>query len=672
MPSGRPKKLKSIDSVDKVTTHLKQKEIIKAVANALIIQDTPDLDVWSDENRFLPPETSSEHGKWRTSRFPFLRRIMKCLSASSIAREVVFVKGGQLGGTECAINWLLYSTVCEPGPSAYVQKTIDAVKAFVKQKFRPAIRHCNAVDYTLGDKKPTGYSNAILDMGYPGGFISFGPANSSDFLKSKSLLRGVLDEEDQYELSIDNQGSPRLMLKKRMANFPNSKLFRISTPVLKELSTIEPGFHEGSEELYYVPCPNCNPEANDTKFMFAIEHDNIKWSKEINPKTNAPVKVWCECPSCGYEIDEAKHKTWMLKNGDWFSTKNYADPDTPLSRYRAGDVEFPSFRLPSFYSPLGFYSWYDAAHDFLEYKRTGDISLLQVYINQCCAETFSLTGSDIDHTGLYLRRESYCGSKNLFDVPNEGLCLTAGVDVQDDRLEVEVVAWGILEESWSIDYKVLPGDTALTGNIYGMLPNGQPTVWRLLHDYLSKRWRHESGVDMPVEVTMIDSGGHRSDEVHQFCRPRENLRVWPIKGQGGWGNGLWRRSTRRHEKYKTIDYRLFVDELKSKLYAFLRIQDPGPGYCHFPKKDVYSEKYFRGLTCERLKTRIVRGQQQLYWDTPPGARNEPLDCRNYAYAAFSAYGIDLFKRASVGLQSIFGNMAAPVRKLQRRKGSSGL
>lgn len=645
--------------------------VAQSFCSAIQFNRTIDLDEWADLYRILPRETSSEYGQWSTDRFPFLRRIMKCMSPSSIAREIVGMKGAQLGFTELGINWILYNAHCNPGPLGYVQKTDDAVKDFSGQKLKPSIKACDAVRYTLGDDKPVGYANSYKYKAYPGGYTSLGPANSTSFLKSKSWRDGFMDEEDEYEATIGGQGSPRKILQKRMVNFPDRKLVRVSTPVLEELSTIKPGYDEGSQEQYYVPCPHCNPEADEHGFMFLIEWDTIRWSKELDTKTGNPKYSWCECPACSGKIDEAAHKTWMLAKGDWYSTKNIEDPDTPLPRYKVGDVVNPSFRLPSFYSPYGFYSWQDAVNDWHEYLRTRDVNLLQVFINQTCAETFTLVGGDINHTGLYNRRETYDSKANRFDVPLGTLCLTAGADVQDDRIEVEVVGWGLLEENWSVDYVVLPGDTEQMGDARGMLANGRPSVWRLLDEYLLKKFRHETGVDLPIECTMVDCG-HKSDQVHRFCAPRHHRRVYPVKGKGGWGNGFFRRAKRLHEKYKTIDYLAFVDELKTKTYAMLTIDEPGPGYCHFPKRPAYDEKHFRALTCERRKTKIVSGQRKLYWEAPSGARNEQLDVRNYATVAFLAYPVNLQQRANRGVDALFG-VARPVGpRKPRRRGSPGL
>lgn len=593
---------------------------------------------------------------------------MKLMSPSSCARETAVVKGAQLGFTELGINWALYNAHMNPGPMGYVQKTEDAVKDFSGQKLKPSIKACSAVYRTLGDGKPVNYSNSYSYKAYPGGFLSLGPANSTSFLKSKSWRDAFMDEEDEFAMNISSQGSPRKILQKRMVNFPDAKLVRVSTPVTDELSTIQPGYEEGSMEQYYVPCPNCNPSGDDTGFMFLLEFETMRWSKKLDPTTGNPMDVWCECPGCGGRIDEADHKTWMLAFGDWFSTKNVLDPDEPLPRYRVGDVARPSMRIPSWYSPYGFFSWQDGVNDWHEYLRSRDSNLLQVFVNQTCAKTYNASGGDIDHTGLYSRREMYGDTRAPCDVPADAAVLTCGADIQDDRIELEVVAWGMFDESWSVDYVVIVGNTEQMGDRYGMLPNGQPSVWRLLDEYLFRTFKHQTGVAMPIEMTFIDSG-YKSDQVHKFCAPRHHRRIYPIKGKSGWGNGFYRRAKKPHEKYKTIDYLLFVDELKSRFYKMLTISDMGPGYCHFPKKAIYSESYFKGLTCERLRTKMVSGSKKLFWDAPSGSRNEPLDCRNYATAARMAYAVRIQERLIKGLQQVFSQ---PKKTIRLRRGSKGL
>lgn len=675
--AGRPKK--EIKFVRELQLNTKLKELRTVWYETLKRETTLDLDEWSDLYRIIPSEASSEPGPWVTQRFPFLRRIMKCLSPSSIAEHIAVMKGNQLGFTEVSICWELYKAVCWPGPSLYSQKTDDDCKDFSNQRLKPSIHACEAVYEILGKGKPKHYANSWDNKAYPGGFFVLGGA-TDNFLKSKPVRTGTMDEEDGYDLNIGKQGAPHRLLAKRMVNFPDKKLYRLSTPVLKELSTIEPAFERGSQERYYVPCPHCNPEGDENGFMFWLKWSYIKWSKELT-KEGYPADTWLECPNCAEAIYETVHKTWMLDNGDWFSVKGFEDEiaSTPEEeyrlKYRVGDVKNPTFHISALYSPLGFFSWSEAVEEWFDYKKTNDINLLQVFINQTLAETFELEGHELSYNHLFRRRERYC-SKNEFMVPLNALCLTAGVDVQDDRLELEVVGWGLFDENWSIDYVVIPGDTAMMGNRNGMLQSGQPSVWRLLDEYLSKTFVHASGVEMPIEVTMIDAQ-HNTHEVRTFCRLREHRRIFPVHGKEGWGKGLWAVTRRRHDVYKTFDYTAYTDELKTRLYAQLAINDPGPSFCHFPRNHIYSEKYFKGLTSETKDVKLVNGKKKLYWRLAPGARNEPLDCRNYATVALFAYPVDLKSRFEKGLGKIFpavgtnrGTYGQKPRR--RRRGSTGL
>jgi len=423
-------------------------------------------------------------------------------------------------------------------------------------------------------------------------------------------------------------------------NFPARKLFRMSTPKIKEPSTIEPAYLFGSQEQYYIPCPHCNPDGHPDGNAFVIKWDMIRWSKEINKKTGVPADVWLECPFCNVRIEETS-KTWMLARGGWYSTKGAPEGE----RYRVEDsVEDRSFQISSLYSPYGFFSWRDAVKEWFEYKATNDVNMLQVFINQTLGESFTLVGQEISSHALAARCEEY-GPEYGYDVPQGGLLLTAGVDVQEDRLECEIVAWGLYDESWGIEYVVFPGDTNQLGDASGMTADGQPSVWLLLDQYLMRRFKHKSGVEMPIEMTMIDAR-YRSEVVHIFCRLRESRRVYPVKGKDGWGYGLFQPSRKRHERFATFPYIAYVDELKTKLYSFLQIEQPGPGFCHYPKRACYGDKYFKGLVSETRKTKMVGGRPKLYWDLAPGARNEPIDCRNYAYVGRLAYPVDMHQRAA--------------------------
>lgn len=659
---ARPKK--QIREVELVSTEYKLRKLRRVFFQSLQPSEYLDLDEWADRYRVLPSETSAEAGLWSTARFPFLRTIMKCLSPSSPCRSVVAMKGAQLGFTECSINWILYCADAHPGPMMYAQATDGAAVDFSKQKLAPSIAACQRVFFSLGYGKSGRLSDTIEDKGFPGGFIVIGPANSEKFTRSKSVRWAIADEEDSYTPDSDGGGSPIKNIQKRQVTFNDRKIFRLSTPKIKETSTIEPAYEFGSQEQYYVPCPHCNPTGDHAGNMFVIAWDDIRWSKTVDKRTELPTDVWLQCPQCGERIEEIS-KTWMLDHGEWFSTKGEE------LRYRVDPkTENRSFQISSLYSPYGFFSWRDAVQEWFEYKKTNDRNILQVFINQTLGESFTLEGQEVSSHALQARCEEY-GQAYGFDVPLGGLLLTAGVDVQDDRIECEVVAWGLHDESWGIEYSVFPGDTNQLGDHSGTTADGQPSVWLLLDNYLRKKFRHRSGVELGIECTMIDSG-FRSENVHTFCRLRESRRIFPVKGREGWGFGLYQASRKRHERFGTFLYTAYVDEVKAKIYGALAIDTPGAGYCHFPKSDRYGEKYFRGLVSESRKTKLVNGRAKLVWVAAPGARNEPLDCRGYATVARHVYPVDLAQRArAVGIlpQPVDAPMSRPSRK---RVASAGL
>ena len=206
------------------------------------------------------------------------------------------------------------------------------------------------------------------------------------------------------------------------------------------------------------------------------------------------------------------------------------------------------------------------------------------------------------------------------------LFLTAGVDVQDDRFEVEVVGWGEGAECWGIRYQKIFGD---------MLSD---QVWQDLDDFLLRSWRKADGTEYTLLATCIDSGGHHTDEVYRFAKDRLNRRIFAIKGMGGAGVPYIRNPS-KNNRVKTNLFIIGVDAGKTSIYQRLEVKTPGPNYCHFPSNPEagYDENYFKGLTAEKKVVRFVKGHLKEYWEIKDKEhkRNEPLDLRNYALAALS-------------------------------------
>lgn len=523
---------------------------------------------------------------------------MDLLSPQSPVQYVSVMKGAQLGFTEAALNFVLYTIDHSPAPMLFVQKTIDNVNRLSKQRLDKSIKLCPEVLGKVGEIRSRDSQNTILMKNFPGGILILGGANSAASLRSMPIQNVVLDEEDSYESDIQEEGSPSELAIARTRNFPRRKVFRLSTPAIKETSVIEPSYESGSMERYHVPCPFCGG-------MQVIWWSNIVYDNE-NPET-----AKLRCVHCKRLISE-HHKPQMLAE-----CEDYANPESPGARWIAEDPDNPhkSFHISGLYSPLGFFSWRDAAAIWIKANKTYDKALLKVFVNTVLGETWTEAGKSIEASWISRRKEPYAA-----EVPQGVLLLTAGVDVQDDRLEVEIVGFGMNEESWSVDYRVLMGDTETS------------FVWEQLDQLLGAGFSFGAGeVRVPIAITAIDSG-HRAEVVYKYCKAREFRRVYPVKGQDGFGKGYIRRPKARNDHGVWL-FTAFVDELKSKFYSQLQVEAAGPGFCHFPESSPYNDNYFIGLTSERLITSRRGGRAVLRWEVAKGRRNEPLDCRVYAMAA---------------------------------------
>lgn len=600
-------------------------------ADELLPPERLTLSEWSDRYREIPAEGAAEPGRWRTSRFPFLKRIMDLLSPSDSTQRITVIKGSQLGFTECAINFILYTIDHSPAPMLYVQPTLDTVKRFGKQRLEPSIRLCDQANSKLAPVKSRDSSNTASIKSFPAGVLIMGGANSAAGLRSMPIQNLLIDERDSYPEDLEGEGDPAELAIRRTSNFPRRKIFDFSTPKIRETSRIEPAFEAGSMERYHVPCPEC-------KHKQVLYWPSFEWDGDDH---NSIRYICVKCKARIYEHS----KTWMLEHGKWIAE----DPDN----------EHKSLQISGLYSPLGFFSWAEAAEMFIRWSRTFDKTILKVFVNTVLGETWRETGRSIESAWVRKRKEPYAS-----EVPSGALMLTAGADIQEDRIEVEVVGWGAFEESWSIDYAVFMGDTEVS------------QVWGDLDAYLKRTWRHASGADVPIVCSAIDSG-HRAKVVYKFCRPREFRRIYPVKGFDGFGKGHIRKPKHRNDDGVWL-FNVFVDEVKSKIYSQLQIGDPGPGYCHFPLYEEpkernpmrdgprfakYDEDYFRGLVSETLESRRRNGRKVLRWMLPKGRRNEPLDCRAYAYAAFCIANVDINRIAEAGLPIV-----PKPRRMVRRRG----
>src|SRR5712691_10411775 len=561
---------------------------------------------WADRYRTLSQRASAEPGPWRTERTPYLREIMDCLSPSSPIETVVLMKGAQIGGTEVGNNWIGYVVHQAPGPMLAVQPTVEMAKRNSKQRIDPLIEESDVLRRLVSDPRSRDSGNTMLAKEFPGGILVMTGANSAVGLRSMAARYLFFDEIDAYPGDVDGEGDPVNLALARTRTFARRKVFMISTPKVTGRSRIEASFEDSDQRYYWVPCPHCN-EYQILKFP------QIRWPKD------EPEKAIYVCEHCGGEI-ENHQRHWMLAQGEW-------RPAQPGPGKAAG------FHLSSLYSPVGWFSWADAAAMFADAQKNP--ALLQVFVNTVLGETWALQGEAPEWQRLYDRREDY----RIGTVPRGGLFLTAGVDIQKDRIELEVVAWGRGKESWSVDYQVLEGQTA------------EGAVWQKLAGVLNTYYPTDSGAALPIVKFAIDSGC-ATPEVYAWTRKYGGARAVVIKGDSRAAAPISQPSPidvgpqGQRVRWGIKVWPVNGSMIKEELYRWLRLDRPTeesgepypPGYCHFPK---YSEEYFKQITAEQLVTRIVKGYRRPEWQKMRD-RNEALDCRCYARAAAAVYGMDRF------------------------------
>jgi phage terminase large subunit GpA-like protein len=555
---------------------------------------------WADRHRALSSVASAEPGRWSTARTPYLEEVMEALSPSSRCERVVLMAGAQVGKTECGLNWVGFVIHHAPGPMLLVQPTVEAMKRVSRQRIDALIEATPVLAERVRDPRSRDSGNTLLMKEFPGGVLVMTGANSAVGLRSMPVRYLFLDEVDGYPGDVDDEGDPVGLAIQRTVTFRRRKVYLCSTPTLKGLSRIEKAYLESDQRVYEVPCDGCGRASP------------IRWADIVWPEGRPEAAAW-RCPYC-----ETLHSEWrkpaLLAAGQWRPTAK-------------GDGRTAGFHLSSLYSP--WLSWGEIARDFLASK--DDPARLKVWVNTKLAETWQDDlGDGVDPTGLMSRREAF----DLDPIPREVAILTCGVDVQSDRLELELVGWGRDEESWSLDYKVLWGDPSA------------PKAWEELDAYLSQRFRHATlAQGLTIEAVCIDTGGHHTLSAYDFCRGKTGRRIFAIKGAAG-NRPIWPRRPGKANKGRLPLFTIGVDAAKETIHARLAKAPPGPGTMHFPaSRDL---AYFEQLTAERCVTRYVKGHPKREWIKDRHQRNEALDCRVYAYAALHtliAMGLSLNARA---------------------------
>ena len=608
---------------------------------------------WAEKKRRLSSESSAEVGPYRVSRTPYLREVMDAFTDPKV-RRLVLVSSSQVGKSELENNIIGYIIDQDPSSILFIHPTTVDAKEYSKLRIAPEIRDTPCLTRKVASPKSRDSGNTILQKTYPGGILTLCGSTEAHALASKPIRYVIGDERDRWAVSAGKEGDPWKLAMARQITFYNAKAVEVSTPTIKGASAIADSFYEGTMERWCVQCPHCG-EFHDITFFenirYEVEETEVQGKKQYKVKN-----ILHYCSNCACVSDEATMKKQPAK---WIAE----NPDA----YQRG---VRSFWLNSFVSPWA--SWESTILEYLYAQ--GSTAKMQVVYNTRFGELWEDRGDLMDEDGLMKRREieTYGLEEGgtPFELPDGVLVLTCGVDTQLDRLEYEVLGHGHFGETWGIK----------KGIIMGRPDNGD--TWAALDDVITHTYRFRDGLGLQISVTFVDEGGLFTQFVRQRCRDRIGKKVFCIKGIPGPN----REYTQPPKKMKIMDrnknvigsglqYQLGVDSGKQIIMDNLRVEAPGPKFCHFPRRDDYGAAYFKGLLSERLIYDPEK-RQHWQWKVIPGhERNEPLDCRNYALAAFETLTVDLDaidRRLQIARgKAINGTGPAPKAKQRSRVKRSG-
>lgn len=556
---------------------------------------------WAEHNLIIADKGNPEPGPWRADRAPYQKEIMDALTQPGV-HDIVLMTGAQIGKTLILMCFSGRIIDLAPGPTLLVFPAEDDVDQFTKERLWPMINQTPV----LRKKVYGGQKSGIRFVNFRAGFISTTGAMSPGGLKSRPVQYLLCDEVDGYPASAGIEGDPVSLAQKRTQNYTDfAKRFYSSTPTMKSTSRIYKLFLKGTQEEWEFQCKHCGAyhqlQFDDVRFEKSAR-DNEQGHKEYDVGD-----VWWACPDCGANMTEHEVKRAPAK---WV-------PYNPGAIEREG---YRSFHLSAFMSPWT--RWKDQCKKFLDGK--DDPEMLKTFYNLELGLPYEYKERTAIPEMLYLRRERYAA-----EVPNGVIVITIGIDTQDNRLEYEVVGWGREEESWGIQYGVIPGRA------------DEESTWEQVDELIDRKWKLENGKTLRASIIFMDAGGHFWDAVMNHCAARRMRRMYAVKGDNKDTGTLVHhtKSTKRGQNYFILN--VYVGK-RAVLYN-AGIPEAGPRFMHFPDEEErgYDERYFRGLISEQVKPVKKRGGVYAEEWVKVYERNEPLDCRNYARCAFKSHRIDL-------------------------------
>ncbi|KAB2970325.1 phage terminase large subunit family protein [Zoogloea sp.] len=558
------------------------------------LQPPPKLKLsdWADTYRVIPAGTSSIPGRWRTDRAEYQREILDTISDDK-TETVVLMIASQVGKSEALLNILGYFIHNDPSTILFVQDTVNEAQKFSSERITKMFRDTPELAALTKETKEKGARDTMLMKQFLGGTLYIGGANSPSALKSISARVLLCDEVDRYPASAGSEGNPVSLAINRTTNYEhNRKIVLVSSPGDTYTSEIYARYLQTDQREYQIRCVHCD-------HYFVPKWDHVKWNKVEETGHAIPETAMIYCPDCGAGHTEGQ-RFEAMRNGRWI--KN--NPTAKDAGFKASQLISPFVTIKTivkkFVSAIG---------------KPGE---LRVFFNNNLGEPYEDKTDGLDDIEFLDRLEEY-GTTNI---PEKVLFLTAGVDVQSDRLEMSVWGWGRDLESWHIEHVIVHGNPT------------QVRTWIDLKQALLTVYKREDGAALPIEAACIDSG-HEARAVYEFTRANNAQRWYAVKGKPGASVDIWPKRASYTDKGKM--YSVGIESAKDSIAECLKVPETGPGFVHFSNR--CDPDFFSQLTSERkVYEQDKRGMIKRYWKLVKQARNEAWDCFVYALAARQSLG----------------------------------
>lgn len=566
-----------------------------------------------------PPRESSRTTETERRRIVAVEEVesvpVRCISVSSKRR--LFLAGQTMIPThnsESLHNILGYFIEYDACPILLVHPTAHVAEEWSKERLADMIRTTPALRAAVRDRREPrgshqGESTLSLKI-FPGGYLALGGANTPNTFARRAVRLAMGDDVDRFPPVVGEEGDPADLLVNRTTTFHDALVVLVSTPTLKN-GRIDTLYSRSDQRRFLVACPNCGRE------------DWITWNDPAHFRVtydgDDPETACIECPSsehggCAARMAEPERRR-MIELASERPGKGWKA--TAVGQ----EAGFVGFHLPGMISTLGV-SLPMLVEKWLSARSRGKESL-RVFINTVLAEGWEDRGARMDAHVLMNRRESYGEG---IEVPKEAPALTAGVDVQVDRFELKVIAWGPAGERWVVDWRSIPGDPK------------RPETHAALLEALGRRYTHASGHLLPIHATCIDSG-YATEEIYSFVLAHQARRIFATKGIAGRsGEPIVGKPSEKRYGRAPRPVRLYpinVDDAKADIMSSISLAEAGPGYMHFPILDAIDEEFFAQLCAEHRETRYNKSgvATHMIW-VQDRERNEALDCSVLALAAF--------------------------------------